>query len=189
MIAKSVTQHSILDSTFSFVCVKSGLSEQLVSSKTRKGEVVRVRQVFYYLIRKYFKNTMSLTLTGSFFKQDHATVLHAVRVVSNLNETDKQFSKWLKEIEEEYELTTVDAMRRRSKYKMPKTMYLQVKQEAQFEVERANLMYYEALKLIGKVNDHLLKDNVMEGFRKKKLTDELTEYKTRISQLKLEKLV
>ena len=31
--------------------------------------------------------------------KDHATVLHACKTVSNLNETDKQFHYWVDEIE------------------------------------------------------------------------------------------
>lgn len=188
MIAKSVTQHRILESTFSFVCVKNGLSEHEVKSKRKFRPIVVTRQIFYYLVRKYFQHSISSPLLGAYLNQDHTTVLHAANVIENLKESDKDFRELLKNIEEEYQVTTVDAIKRMSKYKLPKTKYLQVKQEAEFEVERANLMYYEALKLIGKVNEHLLKDNAMEGFRKKKLTDELTEYKIKISQLKMEKL-
>lgn len=188
MIPKSAIQTKILDSTFYFVCTKTGIPLDVARSKRRKGEIVRVRQMFSYLVRKHFRNTVSLELAGSYFGQDHATVINSVKKISNLIETDKNFRNFFKAIEEEYIVTTVDAIKRQSKYAVPQTKYLQVKQQAEFETERANLMYYEALKLIGKVTTAVLKDNVMEGFRKHQITNDLAEYKTKISQLKMEKL-
>ena len=50
-----------------------------------------------FFAKKYTK--LSLANIGkSIGKRDHATVLHACKTVDNLNETDKQFRKFLSDL-------------------------------------------------------------------------------------------
>lgn len=73
------------------------LSIEELQSKTRKRHVVQARQLAMFFAKKYTK--LSLVNIGkSIGKRDHATVLHACKTVDNLNETDKQFRKFLSDL-------------------------------------------------------------------------------------------
>ena len=73
------------------------LSIEELQSKTRKRHVVQARQLAMFFAKKYTK--LSLANIGkSIGKRDHATVLHACKTVDNLNETDKQFRKFLSDL-------------------------------------------------------------------------------------------
>lgn len=63
-----------------------------VISTDRHRDIIKPRQIAMYCIRYYLK--LSLTKTGSFFAgkdkyKDHATILHNIKSVNNLIETDK----------------------------------------------------------------------------------------------------
>ena len=68
----------------------------------RKREVVQARQVTWWLAKKLTR--LSLAAMGEPFGKDHATVLHGIKTVNNLAETNKNFkielnqllSKWNK---------------------------------------------------------------------------------------------
>ena len=73
------------------------LSIEELQSKTRKRHVVQARQLAMFFAKKYTK--LSLANIGkSIGKRDHATVLHACKTVDNLNETHKQFRKFLSDL-------------------------------------------------------------------------------------------
>jgi len=56
----------------------------------RKREIVETRQLVYYLFKKKYP-TYSYSWIGVHFGQDHATVIHGVRTIKNLIDTDKDF--------------------------------------------------------------------------------------------------
>lgn len=67
-------------------------------SKSRKREIVQARQVAMFLSKKYTDH--SYTHIGNLVgKRDHATVLHACRVVQDSLEVDKSFQVTMKDIE------------------------------------------------------------------------------------------
>ena len=69
-----------------------------ISTRSRKREVVLVRQVSMYLAKKYLD--LSTSKIGQYVGgRDHATVLHACKTITNLAETDKQFRYELNQIE------------------------------------------------------------------------------------------
>lgn len=69
-----------------------------LNTRSRKREVVLVRQVAMYLAKKYLD--LSTSKIGQYIgKRDHATVLHACKTITNLAETDKQFRYELNQIE------------------------------------------------------------------------------------------
>ncbi len=75
-----------------------GVEVESVNTRSRKREVVQVRQVAMYLAKKYLD--MSTAKIGLYIgKRDHATVLHACKTITNLAETDKQFRSELNKIE------------------------------------------------------------------------------------------
>lgn len=69
-----------------------------INTRSRKREVVLVRQVAMYLAKKYLD--LSTSKIGQYIgNRDHATVLHACKTITNLAETDKQFRYELNQIE------------------------------------------------------------------------------------------
>lgn len=75
-----------------------GYSEEEIKDKTRKREIVEARQIFFSIIKKNTK--MSLSSIGKLCRKDHATVLHSIKTVENLCETDKSFLKKYQAIKE-----------------------------------------------------------------------------------------
>lgn len=71
---------------------------ETMKQKTRKREIVQARQISYYFGKKY--TNFSLYRLGKFFELDHATALHGIVVIENLKDTNRNFRKELKEIEE-----------------------------------------------------------------------------------------
>ena len=67
-------------------------------SKSKKREIVQARQLAMYFAKKFTK--CSLAMIGQQCGgKDHATVIHALKTVANLLETDKQFRTLATEIE------------------------------------------------------------------------------------------
>ncbi len=75
-----------------------GIPVDKINSKTRKREVVQARQLTMYF-SKNIPNHPSSTIGLHCGNKDHATVLHACRTVSNLKDTDKQFYKYMDDID------------------------------------------------------------------------------------------
>lgn len=77
------------------------LALEELHSKTRKRNVVQARQLAMYFAKKYTKN--SLAVIGSQIGQrDHATVLHACKTVENLIITDREFKKYVSDLESKF---------------------------------------------------------------------------------------
>ena len=62
---------------------------EAIKTKTRQREVVEARQVL--MVSRKQLTGKSLNMVGSEYSKDHATVLHAIKTVNNLIETDKVF--------------------------------------------------------------------------------------------------
>lgn len=80
------------------VCEHYKLDESVLHSKTRKREVVQVRQVAMFLAKKHTEHSASKIghLIGN---RDHATVLHACKLVKDLVEVDKEAKAEIEKIE------------------------------------------------------------------------------------------
>lgn len=68
----------------------------LANNNSRHRDFVTVRQVSLYYFKKRLK--YSLFVYGNFFKKDHATVLHSIKTVKNLMETDEEYKERTAEI-------------------------------------------------------------------------------------------
>jgi chromosomal replication initiator protein len=80
------------------VCAHYEIEESAIHTKTRKREVVQVRQLAMYLAKKY--TDASSSKIGQFIgKKDHATVLHACKMVKDQVEVDKAYKAEVEEIE------------------------------------------------------------------------------------------
>jgi len=80
------------------VCKHFELEPAAIHTKSRKREVVQVRQIAMYLAKKHTDSSSSKIgqLIGN---KDHATVLHACKIVKDQFEVDKSFRAEVEEIE------------------------------------------------------------------------------------------
>ena len=90
------THRTMLRCIETLVYVALGISELQVRAKTRKREAVEARQLVYYMVWKQLN--MTLEKIGAIYNQNHATVSHAVKTISNLLETNKEFQQKVKGI-------------------------------------------------------------------------------------------
>lgn len=84
-ISPGITKPSTI---INMISEKSGMPIDIIKSKSRKRNIVEVRQLCMYFI---YKAGYTLKQTGLFFKKDHATVIHACKTINNLFETNKVF--------------------------------------------------------------------------------------------------
>lgn len=92
--AKKITVNSIETAVCDFYNIKS----ELIHTASRKRPIVQARQITMYLSKSYTE--MSLTQIGSLIgKKNHATVLHACKIVKEQMEVDKTFREEIEEIE------------------------------------------------------------------------------------------
>lgn len=80
------------------VCNHFELEPSAIHTKSRKREVVQVRQIAMYLSKKHTDSSSSKIgqLIGN---KDHATVLHACKIVKGQYEVDKSFRAEIEKIE------------------------------------------------------------------------------------------
>ena len=74
-----------------------------LQSKTRKRHIVQARQLAMYFAKKYTKASLA-SIGNQIGKRDHATVLHACKTVDNLSFTDKQFRKYVEDLNQKLSL-------------------------------------------------------------------------------------
>jgi chromosomal replication initiator protein len=87
-----------IDDIITKVCAHYQIEEAAIHTKTRKREVVQVRQLAMYLAKKY--TDASSSKIGQYIgKKDHATVLHACKMVKDQVEVDKAYKAEVEEIE------------------------------------------------------------------------------------------
>lgn len=106
-LAKRVIGHAIkkieskkitVSSIESIVCDYYNIKSELIHSASRKRQIVQARQIAMYLSKAYTE--MSLAQIGSLIgKKNHATVLHACKIVKEQMEVDKNFREEISEIE------------------------------------------------------------------------------------------
>ena len=81
------------------VCDYFSLSVDAISTKSRKREMVQARQIAMYLSKQLTKNSLS-SIGLAIGQRDHATVLHACKIVTDLMDIDKNFRLSVNEIQE-----------------------------------------------------------------------------------------
>lgn len=92
--SKPVTINDIITK----VCNHYNLDEGVIHTKTRKREIVQVRQIAMYLAKKH--TDYSTSKIGQMIgNRDHATVLHACKIIKDLVEVNKSFKTEIDEIE------------------------------------------------------------------------------------------
>ncbi len=81
------------------VCEEMGTSQADFFTKSRKRNIVQARQLSMYFSKKYTKAPL-ITIGEQCGGKDHATVIHSLKTVTNLLETDKQFRAIADKIEQ-----------------------------------------------------------------------------------------
>ncbi|RLD86051.1 MAG: chromosomal replication initiator protein DnaA [Bacteroidetes bacterium] len=95
---KSTVREISIDYIQKVVCDYFNLPVEAINSKTRKREIVQARQLAMFFSKKHTKNSLA-TIGIHCGNKDHATVLHAVKTINNLMETDKQFRVYVDDID------------------------------------------------------------------------------------------
>ena len=76
---------------------------ETLQSKTRRRHIVQARQLAMYFAKKFTKASLA-SIGSQIGKRDHATVLHACKTVDNLSFTDKQFRKYVEDLNQKLTL-------------------------------------------------------------------------------------
>ncbi len=74
--------------------------EKIQSSK-RTRDIVQARHLTMYFAKRVTKNSLA-SIGKKIGNRNHATVLHACKAVENLMDTDKQFLKYVKDLEKQF---------------------------------------------------------------------------------------
>jgi chromosomal replication initiator protein len=72
-----------------------------LQSKTRKRHIVQARQLAMFFSKKFTKASLA-SIGTKIGQRDHATVLHACKTVDNLAFTDKQFRKYVEDLNKKF---------------------------------------------------------------------------------------
>ena len=72
-----------------------------LQSKTRKRHIVQARQLAMFFSKKFTKASLA-SIGTKIGHRDHATVLHACKTVDNLAFTDKQFRKYVEDLDKKF---------------------------------------------------------------------------------------
>ncbi len=80
------------------VCDYFNIPHDKINSKTRKREIVQARQLAMYFSKNFTKTSLA-AIGSKCGNKDHATVLHACKTIKNLTETDKEFRRYVEDLE------------------------------------------------------------------------------------------
>lgn len=82
-----------INAVIEYVCERYMITPETMQSKTRKREIMECRQIIHWMIRRgVCFNNMSLEAIGKTVGgKDHATVMHSIKQVDNLIETNAAF--------------------------------------------------------------------------------------------------
>lgn len=71
------------------ICKEEGYDYDLVTTRSRKRELVITRQLCMYFGAMFFRNKITFAALAEPFGRDHATINHAVKTINNLMFSDK----------------------------------------------------------------------------------------------------
>lgn len=75
------------------------LDESEFKNNSRRREIVTMKYVASYFIRKYIKRTTYAFIGQQFNNLDHATILYGIRKVYDLMDSDKKFNEMVTKLE------------------------------------------------------------------------------------------
>lgn len=168
-----------------------GLEVEDIKKKRRKREIVMRRQAFHYYARKYLPHSeYSLAYIGAYSGgYDHATVLHSVRTMTELMETDKQWRLSMSELDEYLKEKVVPRIKTLRPEDIPVTKYQKLNKQITFAQSKSNKMYYLAKKYLLDLEKQVLEDKVIEGWRAFELQKELDDVLRELDKVKLSEYI
>lgn len=151
------------------ILVEEGFSPEAFYKNSRIPELVRVRRWFFWLTKKRFGDKISYREMANFLgKQDHCTPLHHVKQQDAFNEaysSDKALSKRLLEKVKDY----VNIKEILKEY--PNN-------------DRIEEWISKTDEKLSHVEDHIVKDAVMEGWRKYQILSTINKLRNQIESIK-----
>jgi hypothetical protein len=81
-----------------YVAKMMDLDIEEYENKSRRREIVTMKQVASYFIRKYIKNISYAVIGQQFNNLDHATILYGIRKVHDLMDSDKNFKNMIEKM-------------------------------------------------------------------------------------------
>ncbi len=87
-----------IDQIQKIVCDYFNMGVDVMQSKTRKREIVQVRQIAMFFSKQHTKLSLA-SIGAQIGGKDHATVLHACKAVNDLVDTDKKFKTLIQDID------------------------------------------------------------------------------------------
>ncbi len=99
-VVKVESKQLTIDNIIAKVCLHFEMDTNSIQSRSRKREVVQARQIAMYLAKKY-TDASSSQIGQAIGKKDHATVLHACKMIKNQLDVDKELRAQMKELENE----------------------------------------------------------------------------------------
>ena len=79
------------------ICDGEKVSSEALNCKNRHRELVQARQLIFYFTRRYTKE--SLQRIANRYHMDHATILHACKVIQNYLDTEQYFRDKIRDYE------------------------------------------------------------------------------------------
>ena len=77
----SSPQKETMENIVDYICKRYEVSKVELLSKKKTLDIVRARNIIHNLLSEKYK--MNLSNIGRYFKQDHTTVLHSIKMKSN----------------------------------------------------------------------------------------------------------
>jgi chromosomal replication initiator protein len=102
-LVKNTTRELSIDYIQKVVCDYFNIPSDMITSRTRKREIVQARQIAMFFAKNLTKSSLA-TIGSQIGGKDHATVLHACKTVNNLMETDRRFKGFIDEIEKKLKI-------------------------------------------------------------------------------------
>jgi chromosomal replication initiator protein len=102
-LVKNITKEISIEYIQKVVCDYFNIPGDLITSRTRKREIVQARQIAMFFAKNLTKSSLA-TIGSQIGGKDHATVLHACKTVNNLMETDRRFKGFIDEIEKKLKI-------------------------------------------------------------------------------------
>jgi hypothetical protein len=70
------------------ICIRYGITVEQFSGRWRPQEVAHARQLFCFIMKKYYGKEVMLKDIGSVINKDHSTVITAIKVYETAYKTD-----------------------------------------------------------------------------------------------------
>ncbi len=105
-LAKEVIRHFVqsankvvsIEQIQKFIGEAMAVEVEMLTSKTRKRNIVLARQIAMFFSKQLTKNSLA-TIGRAFGGRDHSTVIHACQTISDLMETDGKFKSKMHDLE------------------------------------------------------------------------------------------